>query len=82
MIGRQLQNIVKGVAAAQSDSVDLATPCDALHISVAGTLKINCLDGTTLAIPNVPAGIFWMGASRVWTTGTAATGIICLYFGT
>lgn len=78
--GREPKIAVKAVVAALSDGVDLAIAADALYIGVAGALKINCLDGTTVVFPNVAAGRLDIGATRVWTTGTAATGIVALYF--
>lgn len=60
-LGKPLQTAAKAIVAAQSDSVDLALPPDAVSIAVGGTLWIS-------------------GITRIWSTGTAATGILCLYF--
>lgn len=53
--------------------------CQALHISVGGTLSVLMEDGTTGTFPAVPVGIFPIQVQRVNATGTAATGIVALY---
>ena len=54
-------------------------PCQALHISVSGSLSVLMEDGTTGTFPAVPVGIFPIRVQRVNATGTAATGIVALY---
>jgi len=66
------------VAAALSDTVDQATPFKALHISVGGTLRITNMGGAVVNFPAVPVGTLEVSGRRVHTTGTAATGIVCL----
>lgn len=79
--GRQLQTSVKAAAVTPSDSVDLTLACDALFVGTAGAVKINALDGTAVVFGNVPAGThLWVGASRVFATGTGASNIVALYF--
>ena len=53
--------------------------CQALHISVGGTLSVIMEDGTIGIFPAVPVGIFPIRVQRVNATGTAATGIVALY---
>ena len=53
--------------------------CQALHISVAGTLSVLMEDGSTGTFPAVPVGVFPIRVQRVNATGTAATGIVALY---
>jgi len=53
--------------------------CQALHISVAGTLSVLMEDGSAGIFPAVPVGIFPIRVQRVNATGTAATGIVALY---
>lgn len=63
-----------------SDTVDIVTgPSRALYIGVAGALKVITVDGSTVTFPNVVAGKLDLQVTRVFTTGTAATGIIALY---
>ena len=66
--------------AAPSDSVDLPDGiASSLYIGVAGALKIRGADGVDVVFPNVIAGHLRVKAKRVWSTGTAATGIMALY---
>lgn len=63
-----------------NDAVDLPQTARGLLIAVGGTLKVNTLDGG-VANPRaltVPAGVFPCVVTRVWSTGTAATGITAL----
>lgn len=67
-----------GVAVTQSDNTnDPNGPFAALWVGVAGTIKITGADGVALATTAV-AGLFPVRTLRVWSTGTAATGIIGL----
>lgn len=61
-----------------SNTVDLATPVSALHISVAGALKVNMANGATVTFASVPVGTIEIAVTRVFATGTAATGIVGL----
>lgn len=68
------------IEAAASDTVDLPNgACRALLIAVGGSLKVRRLDNTDITLSAVPAGLFPCVVKRVWSTGTAATGITCLY---
>ena len=66
------------VAITPSDTVDLADSVSALHISVAGALKVDMLNGDTVVFASVPVGTIEIAVSRVYATGTAATGIVGL----
>lgn len=57
---------------------DLATWARALHISVAGALKVTTTDGSVVTFATMQAGILPVCCRRVWATGTAATGITAL----
>lgn len=72
------ENYTGAVAITPSNTVDLTDPVSALHISVAGTLKVDMVNGETVSFPVVPAGIFEIAVKRVYATGTAATGIVGL----
>lgn len=69
---------VHAEAAVPSDTVDCTFITRGLLIGVAGTLKIGLMDGSTVSFANVPAGVLSIRATRVWSTGTAATGIVLL----
>jgi len=56
-----------------SDTTLLDPPADALHISVAGNVKITDPSGYETIVPNVPAGIWPQTCIKVWSTDTTAT---------
>lgn len=78
LYGSNIGSFVHAEAAVPSDTVDCTFITRALLIGVAGTLKIGLMDGSTVSFPNVPAGVLSIRATRVWSTGTAATGIVLL----
>lgn len=60
-----------------SDSTDLSEVTRAISLEVAGTLAIITQDGTTITIPGLAVGVLHpIGAQRVLSTGTTATGIV------
>lgn len=61
-------------AVTPNDGTDLAVTARGLLIAVGGTLKVNRPDGTAVTT-TVPSGFFPGRVTRVWSTGTAATGI-------
>ena len=67
------------VAVTPNDSTDLATPARALIVGAAGNVKVTYENGTVDTV-YLAAGI-WHGmyVRRVWSTGTAATGICAGY---
>jgi hypothetical protein len=68
----------QGATVTPSDTVDIpGGKCRALHISVAGTLRVT-MGGATVNFPVMPVGIHRLSVSRVHATGTAATGIVAL----
>lgn len=79
-LGRDVSTAVKVVAITPADGADLALACDGLIIGTGGALKIDCLDGTTTTIPGIPAGVWYIGAKRVYATGTVAANISAIYF--
>ena len=73
-------NLITGaVAVTPSDSVDLPELTVGLFIGVAGALKVTMMDGTTVVYANITAGRHMMRVKRVWSNGTAATGIVAEY---
>lgn len=60
------------------DGVDLAVPTRALCVSGSGTVRVTTLGGSTATL-YLAAGVpFPVRASRIWTSGTSATGIVGL----
>jgi hypothetical protein len=61
-----------------SDTVDLPGASSAgLYVGVGGTLTITTLNGAKVQM-TVVAGLVPVVATRVWSTGTAATNIVSL----
>lgn len=60
-----------------SDTVDIPL-CDALLISVGGTIVVITAAGKTRTL-TVPAGLIPLQVTRVLSSGTSATGISALY---
>ena len=68
-----------GAAVTASDATaDPAGPFRALYVGVTGSIKVTHVDGTTPTYTNVAVGIIPLAVTRVWSTGTTATGIIGL----
>ncbi len=61
-----------------SNTQDLAKTSRALNVGAAGFVRVTTTDGTTASI-YVAAGIaFPVRATRIWQTGTTATGIVAM----
>jgi len=62
-----------------SDAVDLARVTLALNVATPGNLRVTTREGDIVDV-HVAAGVaFPLRVSRVWATGTTATGIRGLY---
>lgn len=57
-----------------SDSTDLDYTTKGITIAAAGTVKVTRLDGETVTL-TLPIGRHSMRCTRIWYTGTTATGI-------
>ena len=61
------------------DGADLEFAARALNVAVTGTVRVTSIRGDTATLM-VAAGIaFPVRVSRVWATGTTATGIVAMY---
>ncbi len=68
------------VAVTPSNSVDLTTAARALYIGVAGDVKVDMVGGeTAVTFTAVPVGFLPVRVTRVYATGTTATGIVAVY---
>lgn len=66
-------------AVTPSDTQDLPVASRALNVAGAGSIRVTTVKGDTATI-TVAAGIpFPVRVTRVWATGTNATGIVALY---
>lgn len=62
-----------------NDTADLVNVSRALNVSGDGTVRVTTLDGTIATI-YIAAGItFPVRVTRIWQTGTAATGIVVMW---
>lgn len=70
-----------GVAVTADDSNDLPNgPCKAIYVTGSGDVAVNLSGGGTATLTSLAAGqIVHVGASRILSTGTTATGIYALY---
>lgn len=62
-----------------SDSVDLTYAVRAIRVTVGGTVKITCGDGTTVTCAFTDGETRAITATRIWATGTTSTGIEGMY---
>jgi hypothetical protein len=61
------------------DGADLQTASRALNVAQSGFVRITTVEGQTASV-HIAAGIaFPVRVTRVWQTGTTATGIVALY---
>lgn len=66
------------VSVTPDDTTDLSVPSRALNVAQEGLVRVTTTGGSTATI-YVAAGIgFPVRATRVWATGTTATGITAL----
>ncbi len=66
-------------ASVDIDTVDLTQPTRGISVDVVGTVKVTMLDGQVISFVSgafVVGTIYPICISRLWTTGTAATGIL------
>lgn len=61
------------------DTNDLAYATRALYVGVTGTLKVDLVGGDTVTLTALPVGVIRLRATRVYDTGTDASGLIGLY---
>lgn len=63
-----------------SDSVDLPFATRGIMVATAGSLRVTFVGGETVTLPALAAGMTHAARlSRIWLTGTTATGIVALY---
>lgn len=58
-----------------SDTTDLPEVTNALNVATPGTLRVTTLEGSITDISVAPGYAFPVRVTRVWATGTTATGI-------
>ena len=75
----QFQVYQNAAAVTTSDTANLSPTAWALFVRTGGTLKVDTLGGQSAVALTVPAGLFPLMVTRVYATGTAATGIVALW---
>ena len=65
-------------AVTPSDSEDLANVAKAIEVHVAGDIKVTTIGGVTITKPFF-VGYHPLVVTRIWSTGTTASGIYALY---
>lgn len=68
--------ITGAFAITPNDSTDLSEITLSLWVSVAGAVKVTLFDNSTVTYANLTAGRHPLRVKRVWSTGTAATGLV------
>ena len=69
--------ITDAVAVIPSDSADLPAVSRAIYIGGAGHLKVSLkASATPVVFSNLPAGWHPIRVTRVWSTGSTASGIV------
>lgn len=71
--------VVDATAITPSDSQDLAETTMSLYVTTPGSLTVTLFGGSTVTYPNIAAGRHPLCISRVFATGTTATGLIAEY---
>ncbi len=67
------------VAAVPSDTSDLSHASRAVNVATSGTVRVTTLGGDVGTV-FIAAGLaFPLRVTRVWATGTTATGIVVMY---
>lgn len=61
------------------DGTDLPHVTTALNVATPGTIRVTSVDGSVADVTVHPGAAFPIQATRVWLTGTTATGIRGLY---
>ena len=66
------------LAVAPNDATDLAVTARALNVAQSGLVQITTTGGTTETVYIAAGAAFPVRVTRVWATGTTASGIIAL----
>ena len=73
------QNLAAGAfAITPNDSADLAVPAYGIWVGVAGTVKVDLVNGDSGITFKAPVGLLPVIAKKVYATGTAATDLVGL----
>lgn len=62
-----------------NDTTDLVVASRALNVATSGVVRVTTVGGTTAPIYVVAGVAFPVRVTRVWNSGTTATGIVALH---
>lgn len=62
-----------------NDTEDLLVASRALNVATEGIVRVTTIGGDTASVAVVAGVPFPIRCTRVWATGTTATGIVALY---
>ena len=62
-----------------SDTTDLSHPSRAVNVAVSGIVRLTSIEGETADLYVAEGIAFPIRASRIWQSGTTASGIVALY---
>lgn len=62
-----------------SDTSDLSVASRGINVSTSGAIRVSTVGGTTETIFVAAGAAFPLRVTRIWSTGTTATGIVVLY---
>jgi hypothetical protein len=79
VVTRTIEAYSGAVKITPSDSASLSAPVRGLVVSVAGDVKVVMVDNTVATIYLAAGIIHPLIVTKIYSTGTAATGIIGLY---
>jgi hypothetical protein len=57
-----------------------AIPCDAIIVGASGNVKLDTANDTAVTVYMVAGYIYPIQATRIYSTGTAATGIVACWY--
>jgi hypothetical protein len=65
-------------AVTPSDTADLTNVSRAIWVGTPGNLRVTMRTGAVVTFPNINNGWHPLRVSRVWSTGTTASGIVAV----
>lgn len=77
---RTIESIAKGAVPITPSDTTIIRPTLGIYVGVAGDVKVDMQDGSTVTFTGLAAGMFHgISVKRVYATGTTATGILAVY---
>ena len=65
-------------AVAPDDETDLVQPSRALNVATSGLIRVTTTGGSTATVFVAAGTAFPLRVTRIWATGTTATGIVAM----